>query len=312
MTEAATVARRKPKGRPVHGWLAVDKPQGWTSTQALNAVKRMLTPAKAGHGGTLDPLATGVLPLAFGEATKTVAFVMDAPKAYAFTVRFGEARDTDDADGAVVATSALRPSDDEIRAALPDFVGEIEQVPPTYAAVKVEGERAYDLARRGEAVELKARTVRVDRLELAARLDADHAEFEMECGKGAYVRAIARDLGERLGCLAHVTTLRRTRVGPFTADRALRLDVLERLVADDALFQVMAPVSTVLADIPALAVTEPQAQRLRSGQRIRVAPGLLTGCAREDGTVRAVVADRTIALAKLHGADLDPVRVFND
>lgn len=307
------MARRKANGRPIHGWLILDKPSGITSTGALSAVKRIVQPAKAGHGGTLDPLATGVLPLAFGEATKTVPYVMDGAKTYRFSLRFGQSRDTDDSEGQVLHTSALRPTDDAIVDALQAYRGVIAQVPPLYAAVKVAGERAYDLARRGEVFELEAREVRIDRLEMIERLDADHAVFEMDCGKGTYVRALARDLGLQLGCFAHVETLRRTRVGPFRIEDAVGLDVLERLVADDALLQVLAPVSTALADIPALAVTEPQALRLRSGQRIRVAPGLLVGASEEGNTtVRAMLADRTVALGRLEGADLDPVRVFND
>ncbi|WGF86540.1 tRNA pseudouridine(55) synthase TruB [Marinivivus vitaminiproducens] len=307
------MARRKARGRPINGWLVLDKPSGITSTGALTAAKRLIDPAKAGHGGTLDPLATGVLPLAFGEATKTVPYIMDGTKSYRFSLRFGEARDTDDAEGVALKTSAHRPDDAGIEDALQDYRGVVAQVPPFYAAVKVAGERAYDLARRGEVFQLEAREVRIDRLVMIDRPDADRAVFEMDCGKGTYVRALARDLGEQLGCFAHVETLRRTRVGPFRIEDAVGLDVLERLVADDALLQVLAPVSTALADIPALAVTEPQALRLRSGQRIRVAPGLLVGSSEEGNTtVRAMLADRTVALGRLEGADLDPVRVFND
>ena len=205
------MGRRKATGRPINGWLVIDKAPDMTSTHVVTVVKRLTQAQKVGHGGTLDPLATGVLPIAMGEATKTVAYVMDERKAYEFALRFGESRDTDDAAGAVTATSEQRPTDDEIRAALPRFVGLIQQVPPQYAAVKVQGERAYDIARRGETVELAPREVRIDELELVGRPDLDRAEFRMTCGKGAYVRAIARDLGVALGCLAHVAALRRTR-----------------------------------------------------------------------------------------------------
>jgi tRNA pseudouridine55 synthase len=304
----ATGGRR---GRPVNGWLVIDKVEGVTSTWVVGAVKRLTRAQKAGHGGTLDPLATGVLPVALGEATKTVPFVMESRKAYLFTIRFGEARDTDDAEGAVIARSELRPDGAALEAALGVFVGTIMQRPPRYAAVKVQGERAYDLARRGEAVELEPREVRIDRLRLLARPDADHAQLEMVCGKGAYVRALARDLGERLGCHAHVTQLRRTAVGPFGLDRAITLEALEQVVADDSLPQVLIPVATALAGIPALAVTAPQAHRLKSGQPIVVAPQLIVGDMAEGGTVQVLEAGALVALARLEGAELAPLRIFH-
>lgn len=305
------MGRRKPHGRPITGWLAIDKAEGMTSTNVVAVVKRLTQAQKVGHGGTLDPLATGVLPIAMGDATKTVPYVMDAAKAYEFELRFGEQRDTDDATGAVIVSSDRRPSDAEITDALPSFLGTITQVPPQYAAVKVQGERAYDIARRGETVELAAREVRIDALELAGRPDADHALFRMRSGKGAYVRAIARDLGQVLGCGAHVTALRRTEVGPFTAAQAISLDSLVRIVDDDTLPQALVPVTTALAGIPALAVTEPQALRLRSGQAIRVAPALLGEEVAEPATVRAMRAGELVALARLEGAELSPVRVFS-
>jgi tRNA pseudouridine55 synthase len=304
------MARRKPTGRPINGWLVIDKTDGMTSTHVVNVVKRLTQAQKVGHGGTLDPLATGVLPIAMGEATKTVAYIMDARKAYTFTLRFGEQRDTDDSTGVVIATSEHRPSDAEIRAALPRFVGAIQQVPPQYAAVKVQGERAYDIARRGETVELAAREVRIDELELVGRPDPDHAEFRMACGKGAYVRAIARDLGQALGCCAHVAALRRTEVGAFPIANAISLDALARIVEDDTLPQVLIPVTTALAGIPALAVTEPQAHRLRAGQAVRVTPALLGEDVHEPATVRAMRAGELVALARLEGMELSPVRVF--
>ena len=299
------------KGLPIHGWLCLDKPEGMTSTDMVARVRRITGAAKVGHGGTLDPLATGVLPIALGEATKTVAYVVEGEKHYRFTARFGEARTTDDREGEVCAVSPLRPSDDEIRTALSAFVGAIEQVPPRFAAVKVAGERAYDIARRGETVELAPRTVEVFGLELVERPDPDHAVLDMRCGRGAYVRALVRDLGERLGCFGHVAALRRLRVGPFRIEDAIGLETLERLVADDALPQALMPVARALDDMPALALTEPQAERLRSGRAIRVAPQLVTGGAADDGTIRAMAAGRVVALARLEGAELSPVRVFN-
>ena len=305
------MGRRKAVGRPINGWLVIDKTPGMTSTQVVNEVKRVTQAQKVGHGGTLDPLATGILPIALGEATKTVAYIMDARKGYEFTLRFGEARDTDDAAGVVTAASELRPSDEEIRAALPQFTGLIMQVPPRYAAVKVQGERAYDLARRGETVELAPREIRIDELVLVRRVDLDHAEFRMTSGKGAYVRAIARDLGEALGCHAHVSALRRSEVGSFNASNAVSLDELARIVEDDTLPQILVPMTTALAGIPALAVTEPQALRLRSGQPVRITPALVGGDVIEPATVRAMRAGELIALARLEGMELSPVRVFH-
>jgi tRNA pseudouridine55 synthase len=299
------------KGLPIHGWLCLDKPAGVTSTAAVARVRHITRARKVGHGGTLDPLATGVLPIALGEATKTVAYAMEGRKHYRFTARLGEARTTDDAEGEVLATSERRPSSAEIEAALPAFIGRIEQVPPRFAAVKVEGERAYDLARRGEAVELAPRSVQVDRFDLVERPDPDHAVFEVVCGRGTYVRALVRDLGQALGCLGHVTALRRLRVGPFAIEDAISLAALEQLVADDALPQALLPVGVALSDLPALALTQPQVDRLRAGQTIRVAPGLLVGEPESDATVRAMAAGRMVALARLHGSELSPVRVFN-
>ncbi len=305
------MARARSRGQPIHGWLCLDKPAGMTSTEAVTRVRRITGARKAGHGGTLDPLATGVLPLALGEATKTVAYVMDGRKHYRFTARLGEARATDDAEGEVLATSAVRPTSAEIAALLPRFVGRIEQVPPRFAAVKVEGERAYDLARRGEAVALAPRPVQVERFDLVERPDPDLVIFEVVCGRGTYVRALVRDLGEALGCLGHVVALRRLRVGPFGVAEAVSLTALEQVVADDALPQALLPVGAALGDLPALPLTQPQVDRLRAGQTIRVAPGLLAGAAESDATVRAMAAGRMVALARLHGAELSPVRVFN-
>jgi tRNA pseudouridine55 synthase len=301
----------RPKGLPIHGWLCLDKPAGMTSTAAVSRVRRITRAQKVGHGGTLDPLATGVLPIAMGEATKTVAYAMEGRKHYRFTARLGEARTTDDAEGEILARSEQRPTTAELAAALPAFVGQIEQVPPRFAAVKVEGERAYDLARRGEMVQLAPRTVRVERFDLVERPDRDHVTFEVVCGRGTYVRALVRDLGDRLGCLGHVVALRRLQVGPFRIEDAVALTALEQLVADDALPQALLPVGAALSDLPALSLTQPQVDRLRAGQTIRVAPGLLVGEPDTDATVRAMAAGRMVALARLHGSELSPVRVFN-
>lgn len=305
------MARRRAKGLPIHGWLAVDKAAGLTSTQVVARVKHLTQAQKAGHGGTLDPLATGVLPIALGEATKTVAYVMDAPKTYSFRIRLGEGRDTDDAEGKPIGTSDRRPSDAEIEAAAATLVGEVDQRPPRFAAIKIQGERAYDIARRGEEIELLPRRVRIDRLVMTGRPDPDHADFEMACGKGAYVRAVARDLGLQLGCFAHVAALRRTSVGPFVAETAISLDALERLVGDDLLPQVLISVSTALAGIPALAVTEPQALRLRAGRSIHVSPRLLVAEPADGATIKVTRGGELVALARLDGAELSPVRVFN-
>src|SRR6266700_372677 len=226
--KAKHVQHRREK-RDVHGWIILDKPVGMTSTHAVSIVKRLFTAKRAGHAGTLDPLASGCLPIALGEATKTVPFVMDGRKAYRFSVRWGEERDTDDAEGRVAASSDERPTPEAIAALLPGFVGAIEQVPPRFSAIKIEGERAYDIARDGEAFELKPRVVNIDRLTLVEAPDQDHTGFEAECGKGTYVRALARDLGRKLGCCGHVAALRRTAVGPFAEPEMISLEQIEAL-----------------------------------------------------------------------------------
>ena len=295
---------RKRRGRPVHGWFIFDKPLGMTSTQAVAKVRRSFDAAKAGHAGTLDPLATGVLPIALGEATKAVAAAMDGAKAYRFTIRWGEERDTDDAEGQVVNESPERPSAAQIEAALHQFIGDIEQVPPAYSAIKVDGARAYDLARSGETVVLAARTIRIDDLRLCDCPDVDHAVLEMHCGKGAYVRGVARDLGRVLECFGHVSELRRVRVGHFDESVAISLDKLEDMGHKEALDDLLLPVEAALADIPALAVTGPEAERLRFGQAIRVPHSV-------EGTVYATTDGRPVALAKIHAGEVKPVRVFN-
>jgi tRNA pseudouridine55 synthase len=297
---------RRPKTK-VDGWVVLDKPLGMGSTQAVGKVRWLFSAEKAGHGGTLDPLATGILPIALGEATKTVPFIMDGRKEYRFTLRFGEARSTDDGEGEVTATSDVRPTDEAIRAALGPFIGCIEQMPPAFSALKIGGQRAYDLARAGETVELKLRPVTIDRLELLARPDADHADFVVGCGKGTYIRSLGRDLAKALGTVGHLSALRRTAVGPFREDAAISLSKLEDLGHNSRLLGALVPVATALDDIPALALTGTQADRLRHGQ-----PVLLTRDAPPSGTlVRAESGSKLVALVRSDGAALQPVRVFN-
>jgi tRNA pseudouridine55 synthase len=305
--------QRKREKRDVHGWVILDKPVGMTSTHAVSIVKRLFTAKRAGHAGTLDPLASGCLPIALGEATKTVPFVMDGRKAYRFSVRWGEERDTDDAEGRVVATSDTRPSEAEIRELLPRFTGLIEQVPPRFSAIKVDGERAYDMARDGEDVALKPRPVDVHRLDLVEVPDPDSAVFEAECGKGTYVRALARDMGRLLGSRGHVAALRRTGVGPFTELDMIPLERLESLchraaAGELSLAQVFLPVETALDDIPALAISKADAARLQRGQAVlmrgRDAPVFR-------GTIYVTASGRLIALAEVDRGEIVPKRVFN-
>ncbi len=307
------MARRR-RGDPIHGWLVIDKPAGRSSAQVVAAVRRITGAAKAGHGGTLDPLATGVLPIALGEATKTVSYVMDGAKAYRFTLRFGEARSTDDSEGAVVETSPARPTDDEIRAVLPRFTGLIEQVPPAFSALKVEGVRAYKLARAEEAVELAPRQVRIDALDFVARPDADTAEFLVRSGKGAYMRSLARDIARALGTVGHVAALRRTAVGPFREEQAISLETLEGVGHSLAASGQLLTVETALDDIPALALTETEARRLRCGQAVGLFSRMdLERVAHlESGAVVCAMADgKPVALARFEAGDLRPVRVLN-
>jgi len=306
--------RRKPRGRPLDGWLVIDKPAGLTSTDVVNRVRRGFDAQKAGHGGTLDPLATGVLPIAFGAATKTVPYVMDGTKLYRFTLRFGEARDTDDADGQIIATSAVRPDDATIEAALAAFRGTIMQVPPAFSAVKIAGERAYDMAREGRAPVLEPRPARVDRFVLVERPDADTAIFEVQSGKGVYMRSLARDLAVACASLGHVAALRRLRVGPFTERQAIPLDKVAgpdhtTPVSPDLLL----PVVTALADIPALALTEAEASDLRNGQAISLVAllGRIPGAADPDGGLaRAMAGGRVIGLCRLRDGWLRPERIL--
>ncbi|HYG85291.1 MAG TPA: tRNA pseudouridine(55) synthase TruB [Azospirillum sp.] len=309
---------RKRKGQPIHGWLVLDKPEGLTSTQALSKVRRILNAEKGGHGGTLDPLATGILPIALGEATKTVSYAMDGAKTYRFTVRWGLRTATDDREGEVIDRSDARPDEAAIRAALPAFLGEIDQVPPQYCAIKVDGERAYDIAREGDVVDLASRRVRIDRFELVEMPDADHAVFEVDCGKGTYVRSLARDLAEALGTVGHVAVLRRLRVGQFTLDKAISLDELAAMEHGAAVERLLLPIETALDDIPALALTEAEAHRLRHGQAVALLTRqdlerltAIRGAVGEDGIVIALFAGKPVALARVEGAEVRPVRVIN-
>ena len=298
---------RKRKGRAVSGWLVVDKPAGLTSSAVVNKVKWAFDAAKAGHAGTLDPAATGVLAVALGEATKTVPYVTDALKCYRFVVRFGAATTTDDAEGEVIATSGLRPTEPQIEAALAAFRGDIVQVPPQYSAVKVAGERAYALAREGEVLDLAARPLWVESLDLIARPDPDHLELEMVCGKGGYVRAIARDLGAALGCFGHVSALRRLWTGPFRVEDAIAFDKLDQIRHSDAIETHLAPVSTGLDDIPALAVTARDAADLRQGRAVAGAGGDLSeGC-----DAWASLDGAPVAIGVWRAGLLHPRRVLN-
>ncbi len=312
---------RKRKGSPVHGWVVLDKPRGITSTQAVSRVRRLFDAQKAGHAGTLDPLATGVLAIALGEATKTVPYAMDGDKLYRFTARWGEARDTDDAEGKVVARSDARPSESQIGAAIPGFVGEIMQVPPAYSAIKVDGERAYDLAREGEEVVLEARPIHIHAARLVDMPDPDHAIFEVACGKGSYIRAWVRDLALALGTVGHVVQLRRLKVGPFTEETAISLEKLEALGHSPAALEHLRPIATALDGIPALAVTEPDSVRLRSGNAIlirapqfaRLTEGQAAAGANLQGLTVYLSTARgePVALAEVAQGELRPFRVFN-
>ncbi len=305
---------RNRRGQPVHGWVVVDKPLGLTSTQVVGRVRRVFDARKVGHGGTLDPLATGLLPIAMGEATKTVPYVMGGDKAYHFTLRWGQATTTDDTEGEVIEVSEQRPAEAEIRAVLPRFQGVIDQVPPNFSAIKIAGRRAYDRARAQEIFELDARPVTIHRLELAAMEGPDLTSFEVVCGKGAYMRSLARDLGAALGCHAHVVALRRTAAGPFTQDHAISLESLEALGHSAAASGALLPIETALDDIPALALTEIEASRLRRGQAVPMLARANRERIREleNGViVYATTGGKPVALARYEAGDIHPVRVLN-
>jgi tRNA pseudouridine55 synthase len=312
---------RRRKGLPLSGWVILDKPAGLGSTSAVARVRRAFEAQKAGHAGTLDPLATGILPVALGEATKTVGYLVDADKGYRFTLAWGASTASFDADGAVTETSDVRPSATAVGAALADFVGEIAQVPPAFSAVKVGGERAYDLARAGVVPELQARTVVIHQAGVVDAPDDDHVTLEIVCGKGTYVRSLARDLAARLGACGHVSALRRTRVGPFGLSDAVTLEQLEDLCDRGRGLEALAPVETALDDIPALAVTDEEAFRLSQGRPIVLLPRqvetLKARLSSPDGagfasrTVLAMAASGPTAICEMRAGQLRPVRVFN-
>jgi len=309
---------RRKKGNPVHGWVILDKPIGMTSTQAVAAVRRIFDARKAGHAGTLDPLATGVLAIALGEATKTVPFAMDSDKTYRFTATWGQSRDSDDAEGAVTGTSPVRPTAEQITALLPRFTGLLTQVPPAYSAIKVQGERAYDLARDGETVVLEPRQVEVFEARLLG-VTPDTAQFEILCGKGTYVRSWVRDMALALGTLGHVSALRRTRLGGFDEKDAVALATLTPFMHSPAAFAYLKPISTALDGIPALAVSGPDTVRLRSGNPILIRANLFAKM--KDGFPDGELCGLTVflsdeaggpvALAEIAEGELRPFRVFN-
>ncbi|MAZ04013.1 MAG: tRNA pseudouridine(55) synthase TruB [Sneathiella sp.] len=295
---------RKRRGTPIHGWLNIDKDAGLSSAQVVGRVKRITNAQKVGHAGTLDPFATGILPVALGEATKTVGYIVDETKEYRFTVRWGQARNTDDIEGEVIDRSDIRPTEDEIKNLLPDFVGTVRQQPPAFSAIKIGGERAYKLARAGAELDMPERDVHIESLSLIEILDEDYAVLEVSCGKGTYIRALARDIALKLGTVAHLSALRRIRVGPFSEAGAISLDKLAKLWQCPAKFVDLLPLTTALDDIPALAVTESQALRLRHGNDV-AAPN------KSDGIVCAMDGTMPVGIAKIEAERLYPVRIFN-
>jgi tRNA pseudouridine55 synthase len=315
------MSRRK-KGQDISGWIVLDKGLNLTSTDAVTRVRRAFDAKKAGHAGTLDPLASGILPIALGEATKTVAWLMEAEKSYRFTVAWGTSTDTQDREGKIIATSNVRPIKADIEAALSTFIGEIQQVPPIYSAIKIAGERAYDLARDGETPEMVARPVLLKEATLVDMPDADHATIECRCGKGFYVRALARDLATALGAEGHVSALRRTAVGPFHESAAITLEKLVDLCHTDAASESLLPVETALDDIPALAVTEEEAFRLRQGRGILLLPDQAEELRKQrrprvvsgEDMSRAAVATHlglVVAIGDARAGRFEPIRVFN-
>ena len=296
----------------INGWIALDKPEGMGSTQALAKVKRLFNAAKAGHGGTLDPLASGLLPIALGEATKTVSWAMDGRKTYRVVIRWGEARTTEDREGEISETSSHRPAQIDIESILRRFEGEILQTPPKFSAIKIDGERAYDLARAGEDVVLTPRPVFIEKIELLALIDADHAEFSVTCGKGTYIRSLARDLAQALGTVGHVASLRRTEVGPFAEKDMISLEKLGDLShnapGDNAMEGVLRPIETVLDGIPALAVKDAEAQRLRQGQSV-----LLRGASAPiaQDAVLVMWGQKPLGICSIEKGSLKPKRLFN-
>jgi tRNA pseudouridine55 synthase len=307
------MARRR-KGAPISGWICLDKPAGLGSTSAVSRVRHAFGAQKAGHAGTLDPLAEGILPIALGEATKTVAMMMDAAKTYRFTIAWGETTTTLDTEGEVTLRSEVRPSPPTVAAALTTFVGEIDQVPPAYSAIMVDGERAYDLARAGQSVELAARRVVIHDARLVASPDPDHSVVEIDCGKGTYVRALVRDLASALGAQAHVSHLRRLRVGPFDEARAITLARLDEMCHTGRALEALLPVETALDDIPALAVTDEDAFRLSQGRSVVLLPRqveVLKARLTASRIVSALSGQRIVALCEMRAGRLNPTRVFH-
>ena len=305
---------RKRRGEPVHGWIIIDKPLGMGSTGVVGKVRYLLNAQKAGHGGTLDPLASGILPIALGEATKTVAYAMEGSKTYEFTARWGQSTATDDMEGEVVLESDVRPAEADIQAILNEFEGEIDQIPPIYSAIKVDGKRAYDLARADIAVELKSRKIQIDKCELVGCDDVDHASFRVQCGKGTYIRSLARDIAVRLGTCAHVSRLRRTRVGPFTEKHAISLDSLEAMRHNVNVADALLAVEAVLDDIPALALSEDETRRLKYGQTISagsVLDQLALSDINQDTVLCAQFEGEMIALVKCVEGEIKALRVLN-
>ncbi|MDX9689578.1 MAG: tRNA pseudouridine(55) synthase TruB [Proteobacteria bacterium] len=282
-----------------HGWLILDKPLGLTSTQALGKARKLLGGKKVGHGGTLDPLASGLLPLAFGEATKLIPYVMDGEKEYDFTIRWGQQRSTDDAEGDIVAESPVRPTKEAILAALPAFLGEIEQIPPAFSAIKIDGRRAYDLARAGHDLEMQARRVNIRAFSLVKVEDEDHASFTVSCGKGTYIRSLARDLALKLGTYGHISALRRTKVGPFTIENAFSLEKLADLAHKEAALTALLGISAALDDIPGLTLNANEAQRLRAGQSLLIRPDQLS------------LMDAPVIMASFQGTPVALVEAYN-
>ncbi|WP_312134480.1 tRNA pseudouridine(55) synthase TruB [Brevundimonas sp.] len=308
------MARRK-KGDIVNGWVCLDKPYEMGSTDAVTKVRRLFNAQKAGHAGTLDPLASGILPIALGEATKTVPFMMDAQKIYRFVIHWGISTDSIDREGRIIGRSDLRPTPEQVKAALPQFVGDIDQVPPAFSAIRVNGERAYDLAREGVEVELQSRRVTIHEAAVTDVPDADHVEITMRTGKGVYVRSLARDLASVLGAEGHVSVLRREMVGPFSVQNAVTLDFLEDLAHKGRAFEALLPVSTALDDIPDLAVTDQEAFSLRQGRPIVLLPAqveqLHDRFKSGSGQVSAFAGETLVALCSLKAGRLEPDRVFN-
>ena len=307
------MARRR-KGRAVSGWIALDKPYELGSTPAVSRVRRLFDAQKGGHAGTLDPLATGMLPIALGEATKTVPYLVDAEKEYRFTIDWGVSTDSVDAEGAEIARSDVRPSPAAVSAALEGFIGEVDQIPPAHSAIRVNGERAYDLVREGVEVVLEPRRVVIHEARVSGAPDEDHVEIAIRCGKGTYVRSLARDLAAALGACGHVSALRRTRVGGFDEARAVTLAELERLVYEGRGSEALLPVSTALDGIPALAVTDEDAFRLRQGRAVVLLPRqveALTPRLDESRTVSAMQEDQVVALCEMRAGRLNPVRVLH-